>query len=109
LWLASTIGLLTLLAHRVETEGGWIELRKPTLLGMPVIDTNALDTEQVANLLSTYDRLAEREFAPFRNMATDPVRAEIDDAFESALSLPPLSRLREVLAREPVISNLPLA
>jgi hypothetical protein len=36
LWLTSTLGLLIQLAHREETEGAWVDFKKPVLTGMPV-------------------------------------------------------------------------
>ncbi len=103
LWLNSTLGLLILLANREETEGAWIDFKKPILGNMSVLAVNALEQSQIDQLASAYDNLSEKELLPFPAMATDPVRREIDEAICKALSLPDISILRELLAQEPVV------
>jgi len=51
LWLNSTFGLLTLLASRVETEGAWIDLKKPILSKLPVLEPVSLNENQLEELL----------------------------------------------------------
>lgn len=104
LWLNSTLGLLILLVHRVETRGAWIEFKKPTLLESPVLNLKELSNEQLNILNAAYDDLANKALKPFPEMDNDPVRNEIDVAISTTLKLPDLSVLREMLAREPVIS-----
>jgi hypothetical protein len=101
IWLNSTPGLIVLLAHRTETEGAWVDFKKPTLTGMPVPDRNVL-----RSLAAHFDRLQNRKLLPLSRLAGDPVRAEIDRAVEAALGLPrdALRDLRELLAREPVLT-----
>jgi hypothetical protein len=38
-------------------------------------------------------------------MAEDPVRAAMDQAISSALGLPDLTPIREMLGREPIVTN----
>ncbi len=104
LWLNSTLGLLILLTMRTETEGPWVNFKKTTLKVMPVLDIRKLSDVQLAQLAAAYDDLCERELQPLPRMAEDETRAAIDDALSHTLGLPGLAPLREMLAREPVVS-----
>ncbi len=104
LWLNSTFGLLQLLAHREETRGAWIGFKKPVLAALPVLDLRALSPGQLSALAAAYDRLCAVALNPLPRMQEDETRAEIDRAIAGALSLPDYSVLREMLAREPVVS-----
>lgn len=42
LWLNSTLGILTLVVARVDTRGSWIELKKPILEQLDVLDPHVL-------------------------------------------------------------------
>jgi len=103
LWLNSTLGLIALIANREETEGPWIDFKKPVLKALPVLDVTLLSGDQRRELASAYDRLADQTLQPFPQMAGDPVRAEIDAAIAQALGLPDFSVLRTLLAQEPII------
>jgi hypothetical protein len=105
LWLNSTLGLVTLLATRVDTEGAWTQFKKPSLEGMLVLDTRSLSDDQLADLARTYDDVASQPVGRFPDMNSDPVRDSIDAAFSTALGLPPLGDLRHMLGQEPVISQ----
>jgi hypothetical protein len=101
IWLNSTLGLIVLLAHRTETQGAWVDFKKPTLEDMPVPGRDVL-----RSLAACFGRLRNRKLLPLSRLAGDPVRAEIDRAVEAALGLPrdALRDLRELLAREPVLT-----
>jgi len=103
LWLNSTIGLITFLIHREETEGAWVDFKKPVLTALPVLAVRNLKADQLKVLSNTYDRLCKEELLPFPHMAHDPTRQAIDNAIKSVLGLPDISVLREMLAREPVV------
>ncbi|MBI4235975.1 MAG: hypothetical protein HY688_01290 [Chloroflexi bacterium] len=109
LWLNSTSGLLTLLAHREETRGAWVDFKKPVLAAMPVLNVSALSPAQLDALAHAYDRLAQQPLQPFPLMDQDPVRREIDAAVSQALGLPDVRPLRDLLAREPGVCLRPLA
>lgn len=49
LWLNSTLGLLSLIASRVDTEGAWVELKKPILQELLVIDPRELPHQVLEN------------------------------------------------------------
>ncbi|WP_456668413.1 hypothetical protein [Bradyrhizobium sp. USDA 3240] len=103
LWLNSTLGLLASLAHRVPTRGAWIQFKKPTIENMAVLDVLALAPKQLRQVASAYDSIAARELDTIVKMATDPVRADIDDLFSKILGIPSVASLRNELAEEPII------
>ena len=105
LWLNSSLGLLLVLGHRLETEEPWIDTSKANLRSMPILDVGTLEADQLSALAAAFDGLADSTLAPFPEMAHDPTRAAIDEAIREALYLPDFSILRELLAREPIISG----
>ena len=107
LWLNSTLGLLTSIAHRVPTRGAWIQFKKPTIENLPVLDVAALSKDQLRQLADVYDSVATKELNTIVNMANDEVRAGIDHAFSQILHLPSLNALRAELANEPIITLRP--
>jgi hypothetical protein len=108
LWLNSTLGMLMLVAHRVPTEGAWVQFKKPTIEKLPILDVLALTKSQLSKLAGAYDAVSRTELNTIQNMADDPVRTSADDAFAKVLGLPSLNNLRAELAVEPVICNRPL-
>ena len=103
LWLNSTLGFLVLLANREETEGAWIDFKKPVLAALPTLDLDSLSPDQLNQLSDAYDELAHEELQPFPHMHTDKVRAGIDKAIAKTLHLLDFSILRTLLAQEPVV------
>jgi hypothetical protein len=108
MWLNCTLGLLLLLGHREETEGPWVDFKKPVLQAMPVLDPRAVTTEGRHGIAKGFDNLAKQELLPFSLMAQDEVRRELDGVLEQALGLPDLSVLRGLLAQEPILTLRPL-
>lgn len=105
LWLNSSLGILSLLLYRTETRGAWINFKKPTLLKMPVINTHKISTEKIAALESAYDRLCTESLQRIPQIASDPVRAQIDASIAEAFDLPDLAPIRALLGHEPIISQ----
>ena len=103
LWLNSTLGLLMLLAHREETQGAWVDFKKPVLSGMPVLDVSALKAKQTRRLVEAYTALSAQSLLPFPQMANDSVRQAMDEAVSEAMGLPDLTVLRNLLSQEPVV------
>ncbi|MFL6846451.1 MAG: hypothetical protein ACJ8ER_16410 [Allosphingosinicella sp.] len=103
-WLASSLGLLTMIAHRVPTRGAWVQFKKPTLERMPVLNVLTLSKMQLTQLAETYDTIAFDELQTLPNLAIDPLRSEIDSAISKILGLPSLASLRTQLADEPIIT-----
>jgi hypothetical protein len=102
-WLNSTLAFTILLATRDETRGAWVDFKKPSLSGMPVLDVRALSPNQIRILAKAFDRISDKELMPLPLMESDQVRAEIDSAIAQALELPDFSILRGMLGREPVV------
>ncbi|MCK4374221.1 MAG: SAM-dependent DNA methyltransferase, partial [Candidatus Brocadiae bacterium] len=103
LWLNSTLGLLCLLSHRLETRGAWVCFKKPVLASMPTLDIAGLPSVQLKDLAQAHDRLASKPLRRLSEMQEDPVRAQIDAAVRKALKLPDISVLRTLLGQEPVV------
>jgi hypothetical protein len=104
LWLNSTLGIIPLVATRLETKGPWVKYKKPTLKPMPIIDITKLSSKQVRLLLTAYGQLQHKELKSFSEINDDRARAEVDSAITGALGLPSVSDLREMLVREPIMS-----
>ena len=105
LWLNSSLGILSLLANRTSTEGSWVALKKADLEKLPLLDVRALTVEQFHALSGLFDQIAQMEFERLPEIAECPARRALDDGMSDILRLPDLSRLRELLATEPVVSN----
>lgn len=103
LWLNSTLGLITLLANREETEGAWIDFKKPVLASLPTLNVEILSANQIERLALLYDKVCTQSLLPLPRMSEDPVRAKVDQAIAKTLKLPDFSILRELLAQEPVV------
>jgi hypothetical protein len=101
LWLNGTLSILGYFGRRAITEGAWMQMKKPAWASMPVLDVRALDADQLRKLALAYDDFAIRELAPIAQLNIDPVRQGIDAALCEVLSLPDLSTVRDLLAREP--------
>lgn len=109
LWLNSTPSLLLLLTHRVTAQGSWMNFKQPQWQAMPVLDVRALSDETLTKLAASYDTLCNKELMALGKLGKDPVRASIDDALSSALGLPDIKPLRQLLAREPGLTGVGLS
>ena len=105
IWLNSSLGLLTMLAQRTSTRGGWVAMKKADLEELPVLDLRELSSSQLQGLADLFDSLAEEEFARLPGMVHCPTRQALDDGISQILGLPDLANLRSLLASEPVVSN----
>ena len=104
-WLNSIPGLLTILAQRISTEGGWVAMKKADLQELPVVDTRQLEPAQLQVMADLFDEMVEAEFERLPGMAECPSRRSLDDGIARILGLPDLGTLRTLLATEPVVSN----
>jgi hypothetical protein len=104
-WLNSTLGLLSIIAARVDTEGPWIEMKKPILEEMTVLDPRELSKEAEEEICQAYDEVSKLQVGALPSIDIDSVHQKIDTALVSALAIDDdLSRLRRMLAREPIVS-----
>jgi hypothetical protein len=108
LWFNSTLGVLTMLMQRQETKGPWVKFPKNWYETLRIIDLNALTDEQLHRLDETYQSVCRTSLLPFPMICEDNVRIEIDDSFSDILGLSHLDLIRELLAREPIVSMQPL-
>jgi len=104
-WLNSTLGLLTILAQRTSTRGGWVAMKKADLEELPVLDTRQLPQSLLQAMSDLFDEMMESEFERLPGMATCPSRRDLDDGLSRILGLPDLGTLRLLLGSEPVVSN----
>ena len=104
-WLNSSLGLLTILAQRTSTEGGWVAMKKADLEELPVLDPRRLSAAQLQAMSDLFDQMSEAEFERLPAMAECPARCSLDDGISQILSLPNLAKLRHLLTSEPVVSN----
>ena len=105
IWLNSSLGLLTILAQRTSTRGGWVAMKKADLEKLPVLDTRQLTPSQLQALSDLFDELAEEEFERMPAMRDCEARRALDAGLSRILGLPDLTTLRTLLATEPVVSN----
>jgi hypothetical protein len=105
LWFNSTLGIISLIAARVDTRGAWVELKKPIMEEIAVPDPRKLQKKAQDRLCRAYDEVSKLEVKALPSIDTDPVHKDIDAALASALEIDDdLSRLRNMLAREPIVS-----
>jgi len=91
LWLNTTWGILTMLANRTETEGGWIELTITKWKVQPVLNVAQLDEETIVKLAQVFDQYCDKELRrlpdQFNPSNIDPVRSGIDRGFLEAMGV----------------------
>ncbi len=104
-WLNSSLGLLTIIAQRTSTEGGWVALKKADLQKLPVLNVSSLSTNQRLDLSNVFDQMSDAEFQRLPAMHHCPARRHLDESLARILNLPNLTTLRHLLATEPTISN----
>ena len=104
-WLNSSLGLLTILAQRTSTEGGWVAMKKVDLEDLPVIDTRQLSSDQLQAMSGLFDEMVEAEFERLPGMTNCRARRALDDGLSLILGLPDLGTFRTLLASEPVVPN----
>lgn len=104
-WLNCSLGLLTILAQRTTTRGGWVAMKKADLKELPILDLRLLTEDQLKSMSNLFDEMAESEFERLPAMAVCPARQALDDGIANVLGLPDLGKLRHLIASEPVVSN----
>ena len=104
-WLNSSLGLLTILAQRTSTRGGWVAMKKADLEELPVLDARGLSPSKLQGMSNLFDEMLEAEFDRLPGMLNCQARRALDDGLSQILGLPDLGTLRALLASEPVVSN----
>lgn len=105
LWLNSSLAILLYYSRRVVTEGAFVGMKKPAWTSMPVLDVQNLSEDKLKTLAKAYDKLAKEELMPLAQLDKDKTRERIDSALCKALGFPDISPIRELLVREPGLSN----
>jgi hypothetical protein len=116
LWLNTTLGLLSWLALRQDTEGPWVAMKSETLRLLPLLDVSKLTGEQVQALLNLFKQFAQQELPSFPEQYAqasrgEGVKYEMDRAVLKAIlgQEVDLKPLYQLLAREPILTLKPLA
>lgn len=105
LWLNSTLGILSIIAARVDTEGAWVGLKKPILKALLVLNPSALNADQRQELIAVYESLEQDSLMSLPDIYTDDVRKRIDEALMAVLGIrEDLNTLRRMLAQEPYLT-----
>lgn len=104
MWFNSSLGILSLIAARVDTRGPWIELKKPIVEDLPVLNPLSMTPRGRRALLGAYDELSRLTLQSLPEINGDEVRARIDLAVARALGLrADLAPIRALMAVEPLI------
>lgn len=109
LWLNSTLGVLIRIAWGNRPYLGRSRLTITALQKLPVLDVAALDPVQLDAGLQLWRRVRAQELGTFSEIASDPLRREIDHGLVlEILNLPPgaarqIDRLRSQLGPEPMM------
>ena len=97
--------LLTIMAQRTSTEGGWVAMKKADLEELPVLDIRQLSPAQLHKMSELFDEMVDAEFERLLGMANCPSQRSLDDGVSRILGLADLGTLRTLLASEPAVSN----
>jgi hypothetical protein len=86
LWLNTTWGILTVLASREETHGGFISLNQSHWRLLPVLDIDSLSKEKIKGLATLFDEFKDKELDRIPGQygsrgKVDSLRVELDRAF----------------------------
>ena len=87
LWFNSSLGLLSLMAARVDTEGSWVEFEETHTREPRSARSKRTLRLRTRCPCSTFDKIKHTKLPPLPAIAIDVVREQIDDAFGKVLSL----------------------
>jgi len=90
LWLNTTWGIITILASREETHGGFLSLKMSQWRLLPVLDIDNLSAEKVKALVSIFDSFKDKDLGRIPEQYRGPGRerrTELDLAFLNVLGI----------------------
>lgn len=92
LWLNTTWGILTVLASREETQGGFISLNQSHWRLLPVLNIDKLTKKQIARLAAIFDTFKNVQLSRIPEQygssgEVDKLRLELDSAFLDAIGI----------------------
>lgn len=67
-----------------------------------------LSNEQIAGLAAEFDKISTNQLLPIAQVSRDQTRAQMDEALQRVLQIPDLTVLRNMLGREPAMTNASL-
>jgi len=104
LWFNSTLGVIQFISNSSDTEGPWMQFKKPILNRLPILNPLALSNNQITEFNDLFERVSEKPFYPFSETQKDETRIAIDKGIAQILCLPDYGVIRELLSKEPVIT-----
>jgi len=81
IWGNTSVGLLLHWWHANKQQSGRGNIVKTALVSLPVLDIGKLSPKQLDAADFIFDEFKERPLKPFNEIADDPVRQELDEAF----------------------------
>jgi len=91
LWFNSTWGILTILASREETHGGFISLNQSHWRLLPVLDIDQLSEEQVELLVSVFEQFKDKDLGripeQYSSKEGKQLRTQLDLAFLKVMGI----------------------
>jgi len=90
LWLNTTWGMLTTLASREETRGGFLSLKMSQWRLLPVLNIDQLNPAKITALAAVFDRFQTQDFGRIPQQFAPTgrhLRTEFDLAFLTALGI----------------------
>lgn len=92
LWLNTTWGILTVLASREETRGGWIRLKMSQWRMVPVLNIEELPKDKIKRLATIFDEFKDRDLGRIPKQygpkgKVSKLRLELDLSFLEAVGI----------------------
>lgn len=111
LWLNGTLGLVLRIAHANRPYLGRSRVHHELAQTMPVLDVTRLADHRLLAAEALFSGLAGRELQGFANIATDPVRCELNERFVTEVlggtsaDVARVGDLTAALAQEPLMTT----
>ncbi|MEM1985454.1 MAG: hypothetical protein QXQ24_01800 [Nitrososphaeria archaeon] len=91
LWFNTTWGILSILANRSETEGGWINFKMTHWRLQPILDVSKLDENTIRKLALIFDKYCNKTLKrineQFNPNKIDSTRLNLDKEFLATLGI----------------------
>ncbi len=106
-FLASSLGILSILGHRTNRKPTYPSLSLDDLRKLTVPNFATLGAGVVSGLVTTFDNCASKTLLPLHQMDSDLVRRDLDGAVCTALGVDSelVSTIRHQLAAEPSVTG----
>ena len=90
LWLNTTWGILTILANKQETRGGWIRLKMGQWRLLPVLDVTKLSNQETENLAEIFEKFKSKDLGRIPQQyrpESNQLRKELDKDFLESIGV----------------------